>query len=103
MSLPKEIVEAKRSVVTDAYQMSIGEIVNLYKDKDLIINPNFQRLYRWEQHQKSRLIESILLGIPLPSIFVFETDDGKWELVDGLQRVSYLSPSFRRNCLRSDV
>ena len=56
MSLPKEIVEAKRSVVTDAYQMSIGEIVNLYKDKDLIINPNFQRLYRGEQHQKSRLI-----------------------------------------------
>ena len=90
MPLATEIEKAKRSVITDAYQMSIGEIVNLYKNSELIINPNFQRLYRWELYQKSRLVESILLGIPLPSIFVFETDKGKWELVDGLQRVSTL-------------
>jgi hypothetical protein len=90
MSLAHEIDKAKRSVITDAYQMSIGEIVNLYKDAELIINPDFQRLYRWDLYQKSRLFESILLGIPLPSIFVFETEDRKWELVDGLQRLSTL-------------
>jgi hypothetical protein len=56
----------------------------------LVINPDFQRLFRWEIGQKSKLIESLLLGIPLPSIFVFEKDDSKWELVDGLQRISTL-------------
>lgn len=86
--LENEIDQAQRSVKTDAYQMSIGEIVNMYKDGELIINPDFQRLFRWEIGQKSKLIESILLGIPLPPIFVFETDDGKWELIDGLQRIS---------------
>lgn len=70
--------------------MSVGEIINMYKDGDLLINPDFQRLFRWEIGQKSKLIESLLLGIPLPSIFVFEREDSKWELIDGLQRISTL-------------
>lgn len=86
--LENEIESTQRKVKTDAYQMSIGEIVNMYKDNELIINPDFQRLFRWEIGQKAKLIESILLGIPVPSIFVFETEDGKWELIDGLQRIS---------------
>lgn len=88
--LVKEIEDAKRLVKTDAYQMSVGELVNMYRDGELIINPDFQRLFRWEIGQKSKLIESLLLGIPLPSIFVFEMEDAKWELIDGLQRVSTL-------------
>lgn len=87
-TLVDEISLAQRSVRTDAYQMSIGELVSLYDEGDLIIDPEFQRLFRWEPGQKSKLIESLLLGIPLPSIFVFETEQGKWELVDGLQRLS---------------
>ncbi len=86
--LSKEIEVSQRLVRTDAYQMSVGEIVNMYKDGEIVINPDFQRLYRWEASQKSRLIESILLGIPLPPIFVFERDNAKWELIDGLQRLS---------------
>jgi hypothetical protein len=88
--LEKEIDDAKRLVKTDAYQMSVGELVNMYRDGELIINPDFQRLFRWEIGQKSKLIESLLLGIPIPSIFVFEKEDAKWELIDGLQRISTL-------------
>jgi hypothetical protein len=86
--LNDEISRAQRLVRTDAYQMSIGEIVSMYESSELIVNPDFQRLFRWSISQKSRLVESLLLGIPIPSIFVFEKDDGKWELIDGLQRVS---------------
>lgn len=88
--LKDEIESAQRSVKTDAYQMSIGEVINMYRDGELIINPDFQRLFRWEIGQKSKLIESLLLGIPIPSIFVFETEESKWELIDGLQRISTL-------------
>lgn len=88
--LNEEIEDAQRLVKTDAYQLSIGEIVNMYKDEEFIINPDFQRLFRWEIGQKSKLIESLLLGIPLPSIFVYEKEDSKWELIDGLQRISTL-------------
>jgi len=86
--LSQEIEKAQRSVRTDAYQMSVGEIVSMYERKEIIIAPEFQRLFRWDISQKSKLIESLLLGIPLPSIFVFEKEDGNWELIDGLQRVS---------------
>lgn len=88
--LKDEIDNAQRLVKTDAYQLSIGEVINMYKDEELVINPDFQRLFRWEIGQKAKLIESLLLGIPLPSIFVFEKDDSSWELIDGLQRISTL-------------
>jgi hypothetical protein len=88
--LHDEIDNAQRLVRTDAYQLSIGEIVNMYKNQEFVINPDFQRLFRWEIGQKSKLIESVLLGIPIPSIFVFEKEDSTWELIDGLQRISSL-------------
>lgn len=68
--------------------MSVGEIANLYRDRELTIRPEFQRLFRWEEYQKSRLVESILLGIPIPSIFVLQRESGVWEVIDGLQRIS---------------
>ena len=89
-----ELDAARQSVVTDSYPMSIGEIINLYKSEELIINPQFQRLFRWSAKQKSDLIESLLIGIPVPPIFVFERADGVWELIDGLQRVSTLLEFF---------
>ncbi|MDP2373803.1 DUF262 domain-containing protein [Reyranella sp.] len=86
--LEAEISEARLTITSDGYPMSIGELTNLYKEGELKIRPEFQRFFRWSPLQKSHLIESILLGIPLPSIFVAQGKDGIWELVDGLQRVS---------------
>ena len=88
MTLAAQIDEKRKEIHTDAYPMSIGEIVNLYNDGELDVHPEFQRLYRWTDVQKSRLIESILLGIPLPSFFVAQREDGIWDVVDGLQRLS---------------
>lgn len=87
-TLEAQVAEARRTIATDGYPMSIGELTNLYRGKELIIRPEFQRFFRWSPEQKSRLVESLLLGIPLPSIFVAQQAQGKWELVDGLQRVS---------------
>jgi hypothetical protein len=86
--LEQEIAEARRSISSDGYPMSVGELTNLYKDGELNIRPEFQRFFRWSPSQKSKLVESLLLGIPLPSIFVAQSPKGTWELVDGLQRVS---------------
>ncbi|SGY93110.1 DUF262 domain-containing protein [Moritella viscosa] len=88
MILQEEIDQARMQVHTDSYPMSIGELANLYDDGELDIHPEFQRMYRWSSEQKSKLIESILLGIPLPSIFVAQRKDGVWDVVDGLQRIS---------------
>ncbi|OPY16404.1 MAG: hypothetical protein A4E74_01871 [Syntrophus sp. PtaB.Bin075] len=86
--IDEEIVAARNEIRTDKLDISFGEIANLYENKELIITPEYQRLFRWHPTQKSRFIESILLGIPTPAIFVAEDESGVWELVDGLQRVS---------------
>ena len=88
MSLEEEIVNARKKIVTDGYEMSVGEILSLYREKEIYVDPDYQRLFRWTDSQKTRFIESLLLGIPIPPIFVFQTPKGTWELVDGLQRLS---------------
>jgi hypothetical protein len=88
MTLENEINERSQEISTDAYAMSVGELVSLYRDKELDIHPEFQRFFRWTAHQKSKFIESLLLGIPIPSIFVSQTEEGTWDVVDGLQRIS---------------
>ena len=56
--------------------------------KRVILAPAFQRFEVWTRRQKCELIESILMGIPLPAIYLLETKDGKRQVVDGRQRIS---------------
>lgn len=88
MTLEQEIQKARLQIKADGYDMSLGELMSLYRNEELLINPDFQRYFRWDDSKKTRFLESVLLGIPIPPIFVFQRDDGKWELVDGLQRLS---------------
>ncbi len=91
----KEQVEHQRNLLnTDRLDVSFGELMSMYERKEIIIKPAFQRYFRWDDEQKTRFIESLLLGIPIPPIFVAETTDGVWELVDGLQRVSTVLSFF---------
>lgn len=88
MSLEEEVDTHRKSIRTDGYPMSVGELSTMYKDGELELHPEFQRFFRWSPRQKSRLIESLLLGIPIPSVFVHQRGDGVWDVVDGLQRMS---------------
>lgn len=88
-------IDLKRSDIrTDKLDMTFGEFANMYDNGELVVVPDYQRLFRWTPTQKSRFIESILLGIPTPAIFVAETEKGIWELVDGLQRLSTVLEFF---------
>jgi hypothetical protein len=88
MALQDEIDQKRREIHTQGYPMSVGELLSIYREGDLDIHPEFQRFFRWTPTQKSRFIESLLLGIPIPSIFVHQRQDGVWDVIDGLQRLS---------------
>lgn len=88
MSLQDEIIEKSSKIFRDSYQMSIGELINIYRDEEMDIHPEFQRVFRWSDAQKTRLIESIMLNIPIPSIFVSQNEQGIWDVIDGVQRLS---------------
>ena len=90
MALSDEVNEKRKEIRTDGYAMSISEWASLYENDEVDIHPEFQRFFRWDENQKTNLIESILLGIPIPPIFVSQREDGVWDVVDGLQRLSTL-------------
>lgn len=75
-------------VRTESLDISVGELTSLHENKELVIQPDFQRLFRWSFEQRSRLVESMLLELPIPSVFVIERETGVLELIDGLQRIS---------------
>ena len=87
-NLSDKIKELRKEIVSDSYSMSIGELISLYTDEELDIHPRFQRLFRWQSYQKTRFIESILLNIPIPPIFVSQNEEGVWDVIDGVQRLS---------------
>lgn len=92
--LLQSLEKTKNSLSTERLDMSFGEIMSMYNNEEIIIDPIFQRLFRWTIFQQTRFIESLLLGIPIPPIFVAENESGRWELVDGLQRISTVFSFF---------
>lgn len=86
--LEKLLDKARQFVKTDSYPMSIGELTSMYEGEEIVLRPEYQRYFRWTAEQKSKLIESILIGLPLPSVFVAQDEKGRWEVVDGMQRLS---------------
>ncbi len=67
---------------------SLRQVVDMIRDNDIDIAPDFQRHYVWKARQRSGLIESLLLGIPLPSFYFNEDDNGRLQVVDGVQRLT---------------
>jgi Protein of unknown function DUF262 len=75
-------------VRTKSLDISFNELFDMYKSRELIISPDFQRLFRWSEDKQSQFIESLVLELPIPPVYVIETGDGVYELIDGLQRIS---------------
>jgi hypothetical protein len=83
-----EVSSTKRRVYTEQGDPEIDSLYRKYKDGDLIIQPDFQRHFVWDAKKSSRLIESALLDIPLPVIYLSEEKDGKEYVIDGQQRLT---------------
>lgn len=78
---------------------SLKQIDDLVTDGDIELSPDFQRNFIWDETRQSRLIESIFLGLPLPSIYLSQYKDGRLTIVDGLQRIMTIR-RFLNNKLR---
>jgi len=68
--------------------LSFNELLDMRANEELDISPDYQRLFQWSEGSQSRFIESLLLEMPVPPIYVVEEEGGKYMLIDGLQRVS---------------
>ena len=89
-----EIPQTVRHLTTQAYDKSVSDIVRMMSDKDIVLDPDYQRNYVWDNKKASMLIESIILNVPIPVIYVSEEEDSSWSVIDGLQRLNSLKRFF---------
>jgi hypothetical protein len=88
LDLLDKIDDRRKRADTKALDISLNELADMYAAGELEIRPEYQRMFRWPGSKQSQFIESLLLEMPIPPIFVIELEEGKWELIDGLQRIS---------------
>lgn len=94
MSVLEDVNQQRTELKTDSYSTTISELLSTYKRGDLHVNPEYQRLFRWDLERQSEYIESLLLNIPTPPLFFATNPDGRTEVIDGLQRLSTLIKFF---------
>ncbi|QJD66446.1 DUF262 domain-containing protein [Xanthomonas campestris pv. badrii] len=80
----------RKKVDVDNFDVTVRELVRMVEEGEIDRAPEYQRKFRWDETRESKLVESVLLGLPVPTVFMATNKDGTWELVDGLQRISSL-------------
>ena len=75
-------------VVTENGSCKVAFIKDTFNNKNYNLHPEYQRRIRWSEQKRSKLIVSLIINIPIPPIFLYEYDFDKYEVMDGLQRLS---------------
>lgn len=88
----------EKIVYTDKKDFPLSTIREMFDDGDIITNPDYQRDFVYTVKQSSKLIESMLIGIPIPAIYLCQENDETWSVIDGQQRITsfvfYLENKF---------
>ena len=78
----------QKELVTGVVDYNLSTVADLVKDDTINLDPSYQRRFRWDTTKQSRLIESFLMNVPVPPIFLNEDEYGKYSIIDGKQRLS---------------
>lgn len=90
-SILKKFFSAQDSLVIQAADLSLGSLAQMVDSKAIDTEPKYQRRHRWPLEKQSALIESFLLNIPVPPIYLAEDKLGKYSVVDGKQRLTAIA------------
>lgn len=88
IKIQEEIDQNRRSVAFDSYDITVRQLYDMIVEGLIEIAPEYQRHFVWDRTRQSQLIESLLLGIPVPNLFMATNKDSTWEVIDGLQRLT---------------
>lgn len=86
--LESHLDTVRKKIKTKVLEISLGEMIIMYENGALFIHPEYQVNLTWKLNQKSKLIESILIGMPLPLFSIAEDYDGTWEAIYDVQTIS---------------
>lgn len=87
-AINEKYLKGEVRIITEQARYPLDTIKGMIDSKKYDLNPEFQRRHRWTDGQKSRLIESFIMNVPIPPIFLYEVKYSNYEVMDGLQRLS---------------
>ena len=93
--------QRSRKLYIDKGDKSVSDLFRMIKEKEINLQPDFQRKFIWDKKTMSRFIESLLLSIPIPTIFLAENEDETYDVIDGQQRLTTIF-SFMKEELSDD-
>jgi hypothetical protein len=91
----QKYVKGDVRIVTEQARYPLNTITAMVESNDYDLNPEFQRRHRWDVAKKSRLIESFIMNVPIPPIFLYEDQFSHYEVMDGLQRLTAIYDFYR--------
>lgn len=90
--------QGENRVTQERNDFLLPQVIDLVKDERWInLRPEYQRRLVWDDHKKSRFIESLLMNIPVPPIFLYENDLNRYEVMDGQQRLNTIIEFYENN------
>lgn len=81
-------------IVTEQGRFQLTTVQSIVESEEYILDPEFQRRHRWNATKKSKLIESFIMNVPVPPIFLYEIEFSVYEVMDGLQRLTAISEFY---------
>ncbi len=91
----EKYVKGEVRIITEQARYPLNTILSMVESEDYILNPEFQRRHRWNATKKSRLIESFIMNVPIPPVFLYEVKYSVYEVMDGLQRMTAISQFYK--------
>jgi hypothetical protein len=93
---PVDFWEKKqRELITSVVDYNLTTLADLVATNDIDVSPKYQRRFRWDDERQSKLIESFLMNVPVPPIFLNEDSYGQYSVIDGKQRLTAISEFFK--------
>lgn len=103
----RRFLKAQDRLVTQAADLSLGSLAKMVAEGAIDVAPQYQRRARWVTAKKSALIESFLLNVPVPPVYLAEDEFGRYSVVDGQQRLTavteFIENKFRLSGLETFV
>jgi hypothetical protein len=94
-AINRKYVKGDVRIVTEQARYPLNTVAGMVESDDYKLNPEFQRRHRWDTDKKSRLIESFIMNVPVPPIFLYEDEFSHYEVMDGLQRLTAIHDFYR--------
>lgn len=99
----EQIRALRKEIDYNTRDYSIDFLIQQFRDDEFYIPDEYQRQYIWNDADKNRFVESILLGLPIPLMFFSDTEDGRCEIIDGAQRTQAMEEFMSGDLILSDL